>query len=147
MLLQAPSSAIRLNVASVLHAAAPGITIYTTLLCRAMKDEQYSQQQEALATAVPPSLHCRVMKAEMYSQQQEALAAAAQAKTEREREAHQSVAAAERTSVVVAEERGARLAAERRLEAVEVAHVDQVRVRGHRGGSSTHVDLACRGGK
>ena len=119
---RAPSSTIRLNVASVLHAAAPGITIYTTLLCRAMKDELYSQQQEALA-------------------------AAAQAKTEREREAHQSVTAAERTSVAVAEERGARLAAERRLEAVEVAHVDQVRVGGHRGGSSTHVNQACRGGK
>ena len=122
MLLQAPSPAIRLNVASVLHAAAPGISIYTTLICRAMKDELYSQQQEALA-------------------------AAAQAKTEREREAHQSVTAAERTSVAVAEERGARLAAERRLEAVEVAHVDQVRVGGHRGGSSTHVNQACRGGK
>ena len=104
MLLQDPSPAIRLNVASVLHAAAPGISIYTTLICRAIKDELYSQQQEALA-------------------------AAAQAKTEREREAHQSVTAAERTSVAVAEERGARLAAERQLEAVQVAHVDHVRVR------------------
>ena len=70
------------------------------------------------------------MNAELHSQQQNALAAAAQAKTEREREAHQSVAAAERASVAVAEERGARLAAEQRLGAAQVAHVDQVRAQG-----------------